>query len=57
MRRSISRREFNRLAAATGALAIVPFGSAGAQVRFPNDPFQLGALLLRHHDENQQEAR
>jgi alkaline phosphatase D len=42
MTRRISRREFNRLAAATGALALVPLGSARAQVRFTNDPFQLG---------------
>ncbi|MBX3702371.1 MAG: alkaline phosphatase D family protein [Steroidobacteraceae bacterium] len=42
MSRRISRREFNRLAAATGALAVIPFGGAGAQLRFINDPFQLG---------------
>jgi alkaline phosphatase D len=38
----ISRRDFNRLAAAASALAVMPFGTAGAQVRFVNDPFQLG---------------
>lgn len=38
----ISRREFNRLAVATGALTVVPFGGAGAQVRFGSPPFQLG---------------
>jgi alkaline phosphatase D len=42
MTRGISRREFNRLAAAAGAAALVPFGHAAAQVRFPNPPFQLG---------------
>jgi alkaline phosphatase D len=42
MRRKISRREFNRLAAATGALALVPFGDASSQVRFTSPPFQLG---------------
>ncbi len=42
MSRGVSRREFNRLAAAAGALALVPFGSTSAQVRFPNSPFQLG---------------
>ena len=38
----ITRRTFNRLAAAAGALTILPFGSAGAQVRFGSPPFQLG---------------
>jgi alkaline phosphatase D len=38
----ISRRDFNRLAVAAGALTVVPFGSAGAQVRFVSPPFQLG---------------
>jgi alkaline phosphatase D len=42
MSRGISRREFNRLAAAAGACALVPFGSASAQVRFASPPFQLG---------------
>ena len=42
MTRGISRREFNRLAAAAGACALVPFGSASAQVRFASPPFQLG---------------
>ena len=42
MGRRISRREFNRLAAATGAIALVPFGSAQSQVRFVSPPFQLG---------------
>ncbi len=42
MSRHISRREFNRLAAAASTLAIIPFGGAGAQMRFPNNPFQLG---------------
>ena len=42
MSRRISRREFNRLAAATGALALVPLGSANSQVRFVSPPFQLG---------------
>ena len=38
----ISRRSFNRLAAATGALAALPFGLAQSQVRFASPPFQLG---------------
>jgi alkaline phosphatase D len=42
MSRRISRREFNHLAAAAGAVALVPFAGAGAKVRFPNSPFQLG---------------
>ncbi len=42
MSRRLSRREFNRLAAAAGALAIVPFGRASAQLRFVSPPFQLG---------------
>ena len=42
MSRGISRREFNRLAAAAGACALVPFGTASAQVRFASPPFQLG---------------
>ena len=42
MSRGISRREFNRLAAAAGACALVPFGSASAQLRFVSPPFQLG---------------
>ena len=36
----ISRRAFNRMAVATGALALAPL--AGAQVRFGSLPFQLG---------------
>ncbi len=36
----ISRRTFNRMAVATGALALAPL--AGAQVRFGSPPFQLG---------------
>ncbi len=42
MSRRISRREFNRLAAAIGALALSPFGNAASQVRFASPPFQLG---------------
>jgi len=42
MRRALSRREFTRLAAAAGALAILPLGSALSQVRFASYPFQLG---------------
>jgi alkaline phosphatase D len=42
IRRPLSRREFTRLAAAAGALAIVPFGNATSQVRFSSYPFQLG---------------
>jgi alkaline phosphatase D len=42
MPRTLSRREFARLAAAAGALAVAPFGSASAQVRFGSPPFQLG---------------
>ncbi len=42
MRRSLSRREFTRLAASASALAIVPFGIARSQVRFSSYPFQLG---------------
>jgi alkaline phosphatase D len=42
MRRALSRREFTRLAAAAGALTIVPFGRATSQVRFSSYPFQLG---------------
>ena len=42
MSRRISRREFHHLAAAAGALALVPFGSAQSQVRFVSPPFQLG---------------
>ncbi len=42
MGRRISRREFNRLAVAAGALSIAPFGSARSQVRFVSPPFQLG---------------
>ncbi len=38
----ITRRTFNRMAAAAGALTILPFGSASAQVRFVSPPFQLG---------------
>jgi len=38
----ISRRTFNRMAAATGALAALPFGVAQSQVRFGSPPFQLG---------------
>ena len=36
----ISRRAFNRMAAAAGALALAPLASA--QVRFGSPPFQLG---------------
>jgi alkaline phosphatase D len=39
--RRITRREFNRLAAA-GAFALCPFVDAAAQVRFASPPFQLG---------------
>lgn len=42
MSRRISRREFHRLAGATGALALLPFARAGAQVNFSSYPFQLG---------------
>ena len=42
MRRPLSRREFTRLAAAAGAVAMAPFGSATSQVRFSSYPFQLG---------------
>jgi len=42
MSHGISRRKFNRLAAAAGALALVPFGTARSQVRFGSSPFQLG---------------
>ncbi|HEU4516780.1 MAG TPA: alkaline phosphatase D family protein, partial [Steroidobacteraceae bacterium] len=42
MKRGISRREFNRLAAAAGASALIPFADAAAQVRFASPPFQLG---------------
>ncbi|MGQ0430661.1 MAG: alkaline phosphatase D family protein, partial [Gammaproteobacteria bacterium] len=42
MTRRITRREFNRLAVAAGALTVVPIGTAGAQVRFTSPPFQLG---------------
>jgi alkaline phosphatase D len=42
MSRRISRRDFSRLAAATGVLALVPFGDAHSQVRFASPPFQLG---------------
>ncbi|MGE4081195.1 MAG: alkaline phosphatase [Reyranella sp.] len=38
----ITRRTFNRMAAAAGALTILPIGSAAAQVRFGSPPFQLG---------------
>jgi len=38
----ITRRTFNRMAAAAGALTILPFGSASAQLRFGSPPFQLG---------------
>jgi alkaline phosphatase D len=40
--RRLSRRDFNCLAAAAGAAALVPFGRATAQVRFASPPFQLG---------------
>jgi alkaline phosphatase D len=40
--RRITRREFSRLAAAAGGLALLPVRRAAAQVRFPNSPFQLG---------------
>ena len=42
MVRGLTRREFNRLAAAAGACAFVPFGASHAQVRFASPPFQLG---------------
>jgi len=42
MSRRISRREFHRLAAAAGALALAPFGRANSQFRFVSPPFQLG---------------
>ena len=42
MTRRITRREFNRLAAAAGAAALVPFAEASAEARFSNPPFQLG---------------
>jgi alkaline phosphatase D len=42
MGRKFSRREFNRLAAAGSALALLPFSPARAQVRFASPPFQLG---------------
>ncbi len=42
MSRRISRREFHRMAAAAGALALVPTGRARAQVHFSSYPFQLG---------------
>jgi len=42
MSRRFSRREFHRLAAAAGTLALVPLGNAEAQVRFASPPFQLG---------------
>jgi alkaline phosphatase D len=42
MGRRISRREFHRMAAAAGALALIPFGEAASQVRFTSPPFQLG---------------
>jgi len=40
--RRISRRHFTRMAAAAGALTVLPFGSATAQMRFTSPPFQLG---------------
>lgn len=40
--RRISRRTFNRMAAAAGALTVLPFGTASSQVRFGSPPFQLG---------------
>ena len=40
--RRISRRTFNRMAAAAGALTVLPFGNASSQVRFGSPPFQLG---------------
>ncbi len=42
MSRPITRRDFSRFAVGAGALALVPFGGASGQVRFPNSPFQLG---------------
>ena len=38
----ITRRTFNRMAAAAGALTVLPIGSAASQVRFGSPPFQLG---------------
>ncbi len=38
----ITRRTFNRMAAAAGALTVLPIGSASSQVRFGSPPFQLG---------------
>ena len=43
MSRRITRREFNRLAAGAGSLALLPFADAAAQVRFASPPFHLGA--------------
>jgi len=40
--RRITRREFNQLAAAAGAAALVPFAEASAEGQFANFPFQLG---------------
>jgi len=38
----ITRRTFNRMAAAAGVLTALPLGSASSQVRFGSPPFQLG---------------
>jgi alkaline phosphatase D len=40
--RKITRREFSRLAAGAGAIALVPFSESAAQLRFVARPFQLG---------------
>jgi alkaline phosphatase D len=40
--RKITRRDFSRLAAGAGSLALVPFAGAATQDRFPRSPFQLG---------------
>jgi len=42
MRRPLSRRDFNRMAAAAGILAVLPAGPVASQVRFGSYPFQLG---------------
>jgi alkaline phosphatase D len=42
MSRGVSRREFNRMAAAAGALTLLPLRESQAQVRFASPPFQLG---------------
>jgi len=40
--RKITRREFSRLAAGAGSLALIPFRESTAQLRFASQPFQLG---------------